>query len=119
MNLDFKLDEKDFFKAIGITEEDEKAFVLFKRMYYFELTKQFQSKKTENKLNDFQLKNYALKLSSHSKMLQTGLEWFKEHKRKDQMTVLLLGDIFSKLIAQSYPEGRKLKDEQLKKGIIN
>ena len=117
MNLDFKLDEKDFFKAIGITEEDEKAFVLFKKMYYLELTGQFQSKKIENKLNDFQLKNYALKLSSHSKMLQTGLEWFKDHERKDQLVVLLLGDIFLRMFGhEKHP---KATDKQSKGGIIS
>lgn len=94
MTLDFKPEEKDFFKAIGITVEDEEAFKLFKRMYYLELQDKFESKKAEGKLNAFQLKKYALSLSSHSQKLQTGLEWFKDHKRKDQMIILLLGEIF-------------------------
>ena len=112
MNLEFKSDEKDFFKAVGITAEDENIFMQFKKMYYLELTEKFKSKKTEQKLNDFQLKKFALGLSAHSKMLQTGIEWFGEHKRKDQLTILLLGDIFFRMansgMRANLPPGRKL-----------
>ena len=118
MNLEFKSDEKDFFKAIGITAEDEEIFMQFKKIYYSELTEKFKSKKAEQKLNDFQLKKFALGLSAHSKMLQTGIEWFKEHKRKDQLTVLLLGDIFFRL-ATSGMRANLPPEKKLTKGLVS
>ena len=111
MNLEFKSGENDFFKAIGITKEDEEIFVQFKKLYYTELGEKFKSMKYEKKLNAFQQKKLSLELSASSKMLQTGLQWFKDHKRKDQLTVLLLGDIFFRLA------GSAMKAKQIKKGL--
>ena len=59
MKLDFNPKEDDFFKAIGITKEDEEAFILFKRAYYVQLGDEFRKKKLEGKMNDFQLKKYS------------------------------------------------------------
>ena len=120
MNLDFKLDEEDFFKAIGITKEDEEAFKTFQQLYYAELGEKFQSKKLEGKLNDLQLKKEALKLSSYSKMLETALEWWKDYKRKDQLTILLLREIFFKMTASHIKTQDFLKKSQKpKRRIIN
>lgn len=95
MNLEFNPDEKDFWKAIGVTEEDEKIFIHFKSLYMQELNDKFRTEKAKDKLNAFQLKRLALQLSSFSKMLQTGLEWFRGHAREDQLTVLLIAEIFA------------------------
>ena len=97
MNLDFNFEENDFFAAIGITEDDKATFTLFQQAYYSELSKKLYDKKIKEKLNPFQVKKYALELSSHSKMLHAGLEWFKDAKRKDELIVLTLGDIFFKI----------------------
>ena len=121
MKLDFKSGEEDFFRALGITSEDEKAFILFKKTYYAELGEKFQSKKIEAKLNDVQLKKYALGLSSHSKMFQTALGWWEGYSRKDQLVVLLLGDIFFRMAASNATKdlAEKMKSQKPKRRIIN
>lgn len=117
MNLQINPEEKDFFRAIGITKEDEETFALFKKMYYSELTQMFQSKKAEGKLNSFQLKKFALEISTHSKMLHSGLSWFKEHKREDQLIVLLLGEIFFKLATSD--SANKKRELLSRKGLVS
>ena len=115
MNLDFNLDAKDFFGALGITEEDHEILAIFKRVYYTELEGQAISKEKEGKLNKFQLQKYIAQLSSRSKMFQTGLEWLKESKRKDQVTVLLLADICFRIADETSlpsPLSGKQKKEQ-------
>ena len=117
MNLDFNLDAKDFFGALGITEEDYEILAIFKRVYYTELEGQAISKKKEGKLNKFQLQKYIAQLSSRSKMFKIGLEWLKESKRKDQVTILLLADIIFSM-ADETPLSSPLPKKQ-KKGQYN
>ena len=115
MNLDFNLDRKDFFGALGITKEDYEILAIFKRVYYTELQTQAVSKEKEGKLNKFQLQKYVAQLSSRSKMFKIGLEWLKESKRKDQVTILLLADIIFSITAEtslSNPLPKKQKKEQ-------
>ncbi len=115
MNLDFNLEAKDFFGALGITEEDHESLAIFKQVYYTELQEQAISKEKEGKLNKFQLQKYIAQLSSRSKMFKTGLEWLKEFKRKDQVTILLLADIIFSIAAEtslSNPLPKKQKKEQ-------
>ena len=121
MNLDFNFEENDFFKAIGITEDDKATFTLFKQAYYSELSEKLHKKVEGEKLNDFQTKKYALELSSHSKMLQAGLEWFKDAERKDQIIVLILGEIFFRISTSDTMQNRfkNLKNFKSEEKSIN
>ena len=121
MNLDFNLNENDFFKAVGITQDDKETFTLFKQAYYSELSEKLKSETLGKRLNDSQRKKYALELSSHSRMLQAGLEWFKDAERKDQIFVLILGEIFFKIYTSDtmQKQFKSLKNYKSNKRIVN
>jgi len=121
MNLNFNSKENDFFKAIGITKEDEETFIMFKRVYYAELADIHRRKKLEGKMNDFQLRKHATQLSSYSKMLESGLKWFKDHKREDQLIVLLLADLFFRMATteQMAKQVNKLIKNPVKGGLVS